>query len=562
MNDRQSPLKTGNPDLTLRFEPGLEREFSEYYHGISVTLMRIGLVLGMVLYSLFGILDVWMVPVSRDSVWFIRFGIVLPAVLLCFLLTFRQSLRRTLQPVMFVLTLVVGGGILLMILLARSEELGHTFYFTGLLLVIMWTYTFVRLKVSWAAVSSLIQTSLYLAITGLVHRLPADPATFPVFINHCFFFLSANLIGVFSCYSMEHSIRRDFLRARISRQDTQERMSRISGCVVAADGGLKNVEDLVHSSGSTAARMEQFTAVFTGISTDIETMDSLINRLQAINRESSAYVEKIGAQIKAQGQTMGGFAQSIESLSGSILGVLAALTGKREMFGELLKTTSLGFGQIDSLLDSMALISKSAGNMLEIVEVIGAVTSQTNLLAMNAAIEAAHAGDAGRGFSVVAEEIRKLAETTGASTKSITEMIGRNTGEIESMGGQVRTTGEFFKTISASLGATVKSMDAIAKDMAGMSASTSIVSGGLSGIMGITGNLADTVTGIIMAVGQSISEFDRIRAVFKAVQASMSGAAATAAELSGNMKEVSGKGEQSVSGIRSLNDTIKRLLAG
>ena len=104
-------------------------------------------------------------------------------------------------------------------------------------------------------------------------------------------------------------------------------------------------------------------------------------------------------------------------------------------------------------------IAEESGSLMEASSVIQHIASQTNLLAMNAAIEAAHAGEAGKGFAVVADEIRKLAEDSAAQGKTITATLKNLSGEIETLSASSKTVEEKFNAIFT-LAAQVKEMSA------------------------------------------------------------------------------------------------------
>ena len=221
----------------LRFPEEMETRFREDYFDKSAWIMRSSLLLGVVLYSAFGLLDRLATPSSTTAIWLVRFAVVVPGMMLTLLLSFRPWFRRVSQVVLAALVLLVGYGIIAMIAVVEERELGFRLYYAGLMLVIMWAYTFIRLRFIHAvAVCGLIVLG-YEVVAIFHQQMLTTPENLACFVSNNFFFLSANLIGMTSCYFLERYARHDFeqrLQLERERNRSEELLCNILPHEVAA----------------------------------------------------------------------------------------------------------------------------------------------------------------------------------------------------------------------------------------------------------------------------------------------------------------------------------------
>jgi len=187
-------------------------------------------------------------------------------------------------------------------------------------------------------------------------------------------------------------------------QEHAGRNTSMAGTISEELAGIQeNIEKLLQSIASAARASENMSASQNSVKS---TQD---RQIDAINTASAA-IEEISAQV-----------QSMSS----------AAKQKEDTIQELVQASSRGEDKLDESLEFFRDLENSSENLIEVINVIEGIAGRTNLLAMNAAIEAAHAGDAGKGFAVVAEEIRKLAEETNENSRVIRSTLEENLDKIK-----------------------------------------------------------------------------------------------------------------------------------
>lgn len=183
------------------------------------------------------------------------------------------------------------------------------------------------------------------------------------------------------------------------------------------------VEDVKTSSDQVAAVSVQLTASTQQSATAAEEVSKAISEIAKGASEQAGNTEEGSAKAALLGQTIEEDLRYTQDLNDASRKVTVVVDEGLKEIDNLTRISEESNGATKDIYEVILKTNESSQKIEQASNVIASIAEQTNLLALNAAIEAARAGDAGRGFSVVAEEIRKLAEQSSTSTKSIDLMV-------------------------------------------------------------------------------------------------------------------------------------------
>mgnify|MGYP006283168451 CR=1 FL=1 len=215
-----------------------------------------------------------------------------------------------------------------------------------------------------------------------------------------------------------------------------------SGIIMKLLDNARSLADTLSSSTN------QLSATASQFSENAQTQASSVEEITSSMEEMSAGIDNIAESSNSQTKTMGMLTTKMGEFTETINEVKKAVEVTHERAQSITGLAQSGNKKLELMKQSMNNIGSSSTEITGIINIINDISDQINLLSLNAAIEAARAGDSGRGFAVVADEISKLADRTSQSVKNIGQLIEANESEITSGTEHVNETVETIRRIT------------------------------------------------------------------------------------------------------------------
>jgi len=276
---------------------------------------------------------------------------------------------------------------------------------------------------------------------------------------------------------------------------------------------------------------------------------------QDLDRIQEGLQNKMEDQVRAVQLT----SAALEQISANIQSITASARTKKSSLDQLGGQAQKGETRLKELQGAFVQMEKTAEDILSVVQVIEDISGRTNLLAMNASIEAAHAGNSGRGFAVVALEIRKLAEETGRNSLAIRQTLDRN---LEQVGRAVQASEASQQLLSIMIQAFYGIQSLLDEQLGGMeelALGTNQILGSVENLQSGTGAVRDSALAVKDAVSRNSLHSESIHNSTSALRSGVESLQEVSRVLGSSIEKLQEVGADNLGYVNHLTKTLSSI---
>jgi methyl-accepting chemotaxis protein len=316
--------------------------------------------------------------------------------------------------------------------------------------------------------------------------------------------------------------------------------------------------DLASNMNETAAAMNEITANIQSIKGRVINQSASVSETHATMEQLVGNIKKLDGHIEYQGTNISQASSAIEEMVANIRSVTDTLIKNGANVNTLMGASEMGHNGLREVSDNIQEISRESEGILAINSVMENIASQTNLLSMNAAIEAAHAGESGKGFAVVADEIRKLAENSSEQSKTIGMVVKKIKSSIDKISMSTENVLGKFEDIDSSVKIVAQQEESIRNAMEEQGTGSKQLLQGIGNVNEITRKVTSSSGEMLSGANEVIQESNNLEKVTQEITSGMNEMASGMEQINvavNQVNEISGKNSE---GIEALLREVSR----
>lgn len=325
-------------------------------------------------------------------------------------------------------------------------------------------------------------------------------------------------------------------------EDAVARCSNLDSAMRDAQGSAVAIGGRLATSADTASEaVYAMRKTVEGIVAGMDTLATALGESESSNGKAVANEEKVKETLISYSQEVAHASGAIEEMAAAVTSIGGQASAKKEAVQGLVVMAKSGEAKLSAIKGAIDRILESAQSMMEMSVFIEDVAERTNLLGLNASIEAAHAGQTGKGFAVVADQIRALSVETSRSSRQISDTLKETRNAIASASAQNGEALDFFRKISGEIHEVGIVLDEFLSNIQEISSGVKDVLEAVETVSTLTASTEETVKDSRLSITRSS---EGIQAVSR---------------IAGKVKEDSQRMAEMISSVLKETDEVQRL---
>jgi methyl-accepting chemotaxis protein len=315
--------------------------------------------------------------------------------------------------------------------------------------------------------------------------------------------------------------------------------------------------NLASNMTETASAINEISANIISVQNQTQYQSKSVIETQESMERITKGINNLNNLIETQSRDVDESSSAIEEMMANIGSVTQTLESNVQNIQKLSKSSETGRISLNDIVLDITRVAEESEGLLEISKVIQGIASKTNLLSMNAAIEAAHAGESGKGFSVVADEIRKLAESSGNQAKTVSTVLNSIKKSIEKITTSIKTILENFKAMENDVKFVADQENSIKEAMQEQREGSKQVLMAISSLNEITQRVMDSSLQMLEGSKSIIDEGYKLNKITQEINGSMKEMAIGTREITVSVEQVNELTVTNKESIEILADEVK-----